>query len=94
VSRLTDEQVEQALRELEGWCREGDSAVKSFLLATFPEAVAFALRVAFAAEAADHHPEITISYRRVRLAYTTHSEQGLTQKDIEGARSVDALLAS
>ena len=40
-------------------------------------------------EAADHHPDVTINYRRVTLSYTTHSEGGLTVKDVAGARAAD-----
>jgi 4a-hydroxytetrahydrobiopterin dehydratase len=92
VSRLTDAEIERALTRLPGWSREGDAIVKWFDWPSFPEAVAFTMEVAFAAEAADHHPEITISYRRVRLAYTTHSERGLTGKDVDGALAVEAAL--
>jgi 4a-hydroxytetrahydrobiopterin dehydratase len=49
-------------------------------------------RLAFDAEAADHHPDISISFKRVTLVFTTHSENGLTQKDFDGARKVDALV--
>ena len=48
-------------------------------------------RLAFDAEAADHHPDILINYKRVTLTYSTHSEGGLTQKDFDGARKADAL---
>jgi 4a-hydroxytetrahydrobiopterin dehydratase len=41
------------------------------------------------AEAADHHPDITINYKRVGLSYTTHSEKGLTSKDFDGAAMAD-----
>jgi 4a-hydroxytetrahydrobiopterin dehydratase len=48
--------------------------------------------VAFDAEAADHHPDILITYKRVTLTFSTHSDGGLTEKDFEGARQADALL--
>jgi len=48
-------------------------------------------RLAFDAEAADHHPDILINYKRVTVTFSTHSEQGLTQKDFDGARMVDAI---
>jgi 4a-hydroxytetrahydrobiopterin dehydratase len=41
------------------------------------------------AEAADHHPDITINYRRVTLSFSTHSEGGVTLKDVDGARMAD-----
>jgi 4a-hydroxytetrahydrobiopterin dehydratase len=46
-------------------------------------------RLVVDAEAADHHPDITINYKRVTLSYSTHSEGGLTEKDLDGARMAD-----
>ena len=60
-------------------------------LGSFPDAVAFVTRLAFDAEAADHHPDIHINYKRVTLTFSTHSEGGLTEKDFDGARAVDAI---
>jgi len=81
------------LKELSGWTREGDAITRQFTFATFPDAIAFATRLAFDAEAADHHPELTIDYKRVTLSYSTHSEGGLTQNDVDGARTADRLAA-
>ena len=53
----------------------------------FPEAIAFVVRLGFAAEAADHHPDLLINYKRVKVTYSTHSEGGLTDKDFDGARA-------
>ena len=61
-------------------------------LDTFPAAIAFVNDVAEAAEAADHHPDIDIRYRDVRLELSTHSAGGLTKKDFALARRVDELL--
>jgi len=91
--RLTEDEVGQALKELSGWTREGDAITRQFTFATFPDAIAFATRLAFDAEAADHHPELTIDYKRVTLSYSTHSEGGLTQNDVDGARTADRLAA-
>jgi len=55
----------------------------------FPAAVAFVSRLVPDAEAADHHPDIVINYRKVTLLYSTHSEGGLTQKDFDGAAMAD-----
>ena len=68
----------------------GDAIRRQFTLASFPDAIAFVTRLAFDAEAADHHPDILINYKRVTLTYSTHSEGGLTQKDFDGARKADA----
>jgi 4a-hydroxytetrahydrobiopterin dehydratase len=93
MAKLTGAEIEQALRGLAGWTREGDAIRRQFTFASFPDAVAFVGRLAFDAEAADHHPDIAINYKRVTLTYSTHSEGGLTQKDVDGARTADALAA-
>ena len=51
------------------------------------------VRLGFIAEAADHHPDILVSYKRVTLTYSTHSEGGLTVKDFDGADAASALAA-
>src|SRR3989441_10134601 len=89
MTRLTDEQIQEQVRGLEGWTREGNAIRKQFTFAGFPEAVGFVNRLVPEAERADHHPDITINYRRVTLSYSTHSEGGLTLKDIDGARMAD-----
>ena len=60
-------------------------------LRRFPDAVAFVVRLAFGAEMADHHPDITINYKRVTLSYSTHSAGGITQQDFDGAKTAEPL---
>jgi 4a-hydroxytetrahydrobiopterin dehydratase len=87
--RLDEGQVSEGLARLDGWQRQGDAIVKQYRFASFPDAVAFVGRLVPGAEAADHHPDITINYTRVTLSYSTHSEGGLTGKDFEGASMAD-----
>lgn len=89
MALLTRQQVEQELKTLDGWTLDGDAIRKQFTFAGFPQAVAFVNRLVPDAEAADHHPDITINYRRVTLSWSTHDEGGLTTKDIAGARMAD-----
>ena len=89
MSLLSRDQIEQRLTALDGWRLERDAIVRQFTFAGFPEAVAFVTRLVPGAEAADHHPDITINYRRVTLSYSTHSEGGVTEKDFAGARMAD-----
>ena len=91
AKRLTEQEIQTQLQKMSGWSREGDAILKQYTLAGFPDAIAFVTRLAFDAEAADHHPDILINYKRVTLTYSTHSEGGLTQKDFDGARQADAL---
>jgi 4a-hydroxytetrahydrobiopterin dehydratase len=89
MTLLPQAEIDAQLKALEGWSREGDAIRKQYTFKGFPEAVAFVNRLVPDAERADHHPDITINYRRVTLAWSTHSEGGLTAKDIEGARMAD-----
>jgi 4a-hydroxytetrahydrobiopterin dehydratase len=86
---LSPEEVDRQLKALDGWALEGRAIRKQYTFADFPAAVAFVSRLVPEAEAADHHPDITINYRRVTLLYSTHDEGGLTQKDFDGAAMAD-----
>ena len=79
------------LDDLAGWTLDGNAITRLFAFADFPQAVSFVVRLGFVAEAADHHPDIRIQYKRVTLTYTTHSEGGLTDKDFAGAEAATIL---
>jgi 4a-hydroxytetrahydrobiopterin dehydratase len=89
MALLTDDEIQTHLATLKDWTREGNAIRKQYVFAGFPQAVAFVQRLVPDCEAADHHPDITINYRRVTLSFSTHSEGGLTIKDIDGARQAD-----
>lgn len=84
-------EIDRRMQSLSGWTLHGDAISKQFTFAGFPEAIAYVNRLAPEAEAADHHPDILINYKRVTLTYSTHSEGGLTAKDFEGAVLADRL---
>ena len=88
---LSDEEIDRRLAALPGWSRTGSAIARQFTFAGFPEAVAFAGRLVPGAEAADHHPDITINYRRVTVTYTTHSDGGITGKDFAGAEMAESV---
>jgi len=88
--KLSNDDIDARLKQLQGWTRDGDAIRKQFTFSGFPEAVQFVTRLVPGAEAADHHPDITINYKRVTLSYSTHSEGGLTAKDFEGAAMADS----
>ena len=79
-----------------GWTLEdnADAISKQFTFRDFPEAVLFVSALVPGAEEADHHPDVIISYKRVTLVYSTHSEGGLTDKDFDGARMADRVAAN
>jgi 4a-hydroxytetrahydrobiopterin dehydratase len=90
MALLVRDEIDAALRDLPGWRFADNAIVKEFTFAGFPEAVAFVNRLVPGSEAADHHPDLAVSYRRVTVAFTTHSEGGVTAKDVAGARLADS----
>jgi 4a-hydroxytetrahydrobiopterin dehydratase len=74
------------------WVEVDGALQREFELPSFPEAIAFVNRVAELAEQENHHPDVTISYKRVTLRWTTHSAGGITDRDRELARRSDELL--
>jgi 4a-hydroxytetrahydrobiopterin dehydratase len=89
MSTLSREEIARRLASLHGWSLDGNAIKKQYTFRDFPEAVHFVDRLVPVAEAADHHPDILINYKRVTLTYSTHSEGGLTEKDFEGANAAD-----
>ncbi len=87
---LPEDRIAELLATLPGWERSGDEIVKTFELPSFPEAIAFVTRIADRAEAADHHPDLDIRYRKVRVALSTHDAGGLTDKDFDLAAEIEA----
>jgi len=75
--------IETFLEENPSWKREGDEIKGEFKFKDFNEAMAFVTRVALAAEKADHHPDIDIRWNKVTLVFSTHSEGGITKKDLD-----------
>jgi 4a-hydroxytetrahydrobiopterin dehydratase len=90
MSRLDDAGVAQALRQTPGWERVGTAITRTYRFADFRQALAFVNRVGDLAERAGHHPDIDIRYNAVMLALTTHDAGGLSAKDFELARAIDA----
>jgi 4a-hydroxytetrahydrobiopterin dehydratase len=86
---LNDEEISSRLQDLD-WKREGEHIVRDWRFKDFAAAIAFVNRVAEAAEAANHHPDIIVhGWNKVRLSLTNHSAGGLTDVDFEIARKFD-----
>ena len=94
TAKLSDQQITAGLATHPGWRREGDFIAREFKFSTFPDAIAFTTRLAFAAEANDHHPDLTISYRRVTVKWSTHDAGGITDKDLAGAAETDKIASA
>ena len=91
MPKLLHAEAEQKIKSLSGWTLEGNAIRKQYTFKDFIEAMAFVNRLAPKVNAADHHPDILINYKRVTLTFSTHSEGGLTDKDFVGAAMVDSL---
>jgi len=90
---LNDAEITAQLKTVPQWTRDGHRIRRQFECASFPDAMAFLMRVAFDAEAADHHPDITVDYKKVTLTYWTHNDGGLTEKDFAAAAAADKTAA-
>jgi 4a-hydroxytetrahydrobiopterin dehydratase len=83
--------LDEGLRALPEWRREGEWLVRSLRCASFRAAIDLVDRVADAAEAADHHPDIEIVWRRVTFRLTSKASGGLTHRDLDMAAQIDRL---
>jgi 4a-hydroxytetrahydrobiopterin dehydratase len=90
MSRLDEAAIGQALRQAPGWERAADEIRRTYRFHDFREALAFVNHVGELAERAGHHPDIDLRYNVVTLALTTHDAGGLSAKDFELARAIDA----
>ena len=88
---LTRPQIDQWLAQRPGWGYVDNEIRRQFQFKGFRDAIAFVVQVAELAEAAGHHPDITINYNKVLIAFTTHDAGGVTQQDLDLAARIDGL---
>ena len=91
MALLSDDDVKERLKELDGWRQRGEYIVKSFDRGDFVGSVKFVDSLLEPAEEMNHHPDIAISWSQVEVAISTHSEGGLTENDFELAKKVEEL---
>jgi len=91
-TRLDEAGLASLLASGTGWTRDADALTKTFTFKGFKGAMAFVNRVAEAANATNHHPDIHLErYKTVRIVLTTHIAHGITDADVELARTIDAV---
>ena len=90
---LSEEEVDRWIADHDGWRRVGGVMTKTVECATFPDAIALVTAVGQAAEQRNHHPDMYVRYRTLRFSLATHSEGGITGKDIDLAGAIDELAA-
>jgi 4a-hydroxytetrahydrobiopterin dehydratase len=89
---VSDERVRKALATLPGWQRAGAAIEKTYAFKNYYETMAFVNATAWVSHATDHHPDLMVGYNRCRVSYTTHDAGGLSEKDLQCAARVEALV--
>ena len=90
MALLTDRQVVRRLASVPGWKHRGNAIVKTYAFRKYLDGIAFVNRVALLAESQNHHPDMTVGWRNVKLSLTTHDSGGLTKRDFRLAAAIDA----
>lgn len=91
MTLLNDSEIEARLAERPGWARSGGAIERTFECGDFVGSVKFVDRLVEPAEAIGHHPDLEVSWDKVKVSISTHSEGGLTANDFELAARIDAL---
>ena len=91
---LSAAQINSELQTLPGWESRDNTLCKLFRFKEFMDGIRFIGKVAEMAEAADHHPDMQINYTRVTFVCSTHSEGGVTEKDLRLARQIEQAFAA
>ena len=89
--KLSDEEIETALADLNDWKIDGVNLKKRFEFKNFAEALEFVNRVGAIAERRDHHPDILFGWGYAEFSITTHDTGGLTQNDFELAKEINEI---
>ena len=90
---MTDSEIRDRLRDLPGWSHEGGHIVRTFETGDWQRGQMLANAIGFLAEAAGHHPDLLVTYPRVRVMLTTHDAGGITGQDFDLAERIESLAA-
>lgn len=91
MEKLNDQEIKTALNDLTDWTLENGFICKSITFKNFKEAFAFMTRVAFEAEALNHHPNWENVYNSLTIRLNTHDADGITTNDFELAARIDEI---
>jgi 4a-hydroxytetrahydrobiopterin dehydratase len=92
-SALSPQEVNDSIRALPGWVVENKTITRAFAFKNYYETMAFVNAIAWIAHGEDHHPDLEVGYNKCKVTYSTHSAGGLTTKDFDSARKVQALFS-
>lgn len=90
MAKLSESDIQTALADLPGWALTNGLLTKTFEMPSFPDAIALVNGAAELAEAQGHHPDMDIRYNKVTFALVTHDQGGITDKDVQLARGIEA----
>jgi 4a-hydroxytetrahydrobiopterin dehydratase len=94
MALLTEDEIEEALADLDGWTGDTESLTRTAELPSFTAAISVVDEVAEVAEEMDHHPDIDIRWRTLTFTCSTHSEGGVTEKDVELAHRINSIIGA
>jgi len=92
MALVPDAEVDAFLESHPEWSSNGGKISRTFVFADFSESIGFVTRVALEAEKVDHHPDIDIRWNKVAIVLSTHSENGLSARDLAMADAIDELI--
>lgn len=92
MKKLNEQEINEKLTSLEGWTYSDNSIQTSFEFENFKEAFTLMTRIAFEAEAKNHHPDWTNVYNQLEISLSTHDAGGVTEKDFELAKAIEAIV--
>jgi 4a-hydroxytetrahydrobiopterin dehydratase len=94
MAKLSQDEINDRIKTLAGWQLKDNAISKLYRFKEFMDGIRFINRVAELAEAADHHPDISINYTRITFTCTTHSDGGVTAKDFALAQQIEQAFSS
>lgn len=92
MKKLTEQEIKDKLSSLEGWSYNDNSIQTSFEFENFKEAFTLMTRIAFEAEARNHHPDWRNVYNQLEISLSTHDSGGVTEKDFELAQAIEGIV--
>ena len=91
MAKLATAQIAKGIKSLKGWKSGGGAINKTYSFKNYYETMAFVNATAWISHAADHHPDLEVGYNKCKVTYSTHSEGGVTQKDLDCAGKIEKL---
>jgi 4a-hydroxytetrahydrobiopterin dehydratase len=92
VTKLSDQQVRDGLKQLPGWELVNGEIAKTYAFKNYYETMAFVNATAFVSHREDHHPDLEVGYNKCQVRYSTHSIGGISDKDLQCAGKVERLM--